>query len=235
VLRSCLVTSLGLFLATAIGCQSSPDYPVDRLAFEPTLVGVWQLDSDDRPEKCLRAVVAVRPVKVLHGRVNPIERMAPPPQGITESSAYAIRLENVDTTSHWREGQPTTLEFEAYLVRTTTSMLLTGQVTYEQVARGAPFPFALPLHLFAKIAIKGDRVTITPPRESFGYGVVWLPMLDVGGDAPSLEPAENPINHGWMASTSIDRVLGYYDKADGIAEFWQRDPLRFVRVAGESQ
>lgn len=235
MVRSCLVAFLGLFWAAASGCQSSPDYPVDRLVFEPTLVGVWQLDLEDRPKRRLRAVITARPVKVLHGRANPIQRMAPAPQGVTESSAYSIRLENVDTTGGWREGQPTTLEFEAYLVRSAKSMLLTGQITYEQLARGAPFPLALPLHLFAKIEIQGDRVIITPPREAYGYGVVWLPMLDVGGNAPSLEPAENPINHGWMASTSIDRVLGYYDKADEIPEFWQAEPLRFVRVVGEGQ
>lgn len=232
MLRSWLVALLGLFLVAAAGCQSSPDYPLDRLVFEPSLLGVWQLDLEDRPERCLRAVITVRPVKALHGRANPIERIAPPPEGVTETSAYSIRLENIDTTGSWRKGQPVTLEFDAYLVRTSKSTLLAGQVTGEQLARGAPFPFALPLHLFAKIQIKGDRVTVIPPREAYGYGVVWLPILDVGGDTRSLEPAEDSINHGWMASTSIDRVLGYYDRADEIPEFWQADPLRFVRVVG---
>lgn len=245
MLRAFLTVINTLIMTLVGGCQMSPNYPVERVVFDEGLLGTWKeagFEGDVDPDaEAMSIKVERRKIPVGNGRANPQETLGVDRSGWTTIDAYLVTLEGHSKVLKGGDGFPDPIQFEAYLIKVGDHRLLTGQVTMDQLAKGAPYPLAIPVHYFMRLDRKDEIATVIMPAEKYLYGLHWLPSFDPGVEDPKVlpvafpdPPAENQKPaRGFFATGSIDRALEYYDAAAKM-KYWTSDPKKYRRIAPES-
>lgn len=209
------------------GCNlMEPDYPAEKMVFDDTLVGSWELLSSkgERTPDAARFQVIEREVEVAQGRLNP--QLGPgdsPP-----ARAYTVTATKQDPKTKFR--------FHAYLVREGGGTFLGIQSDPKELEKVAPNFMVLPLHFVLKLERDGDRVLLRAPKAP---QVVWVPpalatgWLDAASDGKPSGPGPEGKQYDFVLTNSIERLLQVCRERAEKKELWDGEPGVLVRVNSE--
>ncbi len=212
------------FIAVTAACTSEPEYPVERLAFEPRLLGRWEAvappgeeDWDERMEM----VIEPRNIAVRDGRAGASGFFFYQPRETTTVYKIHICVES---------DEPTDLNLFAYPVQFDETLALGVQITADQLDLAGGAFFALPLHRFFPIRLDGDTLTIGAP-----VSVAWVPgagWLDGRSDQPTDPGAalRREEQGTLLLTSSIDRLLAEHDAAPGALRILDGESATFRRM-----
>jgi hypothetical protein len=226
------VVLLVLFALLLTACNTEPDYPVERLRFEPALIGKWEPisdDPDDHDGADHTLEIRAREVGVRDGRVASKSSST---HGFSETprrdctTAYRITFNEPDSSIE-------ALECDAYLVTIAGRDFLGLQVSANQLVKSGGPLFVLPIHRLYPVRLEGDTLTI-----AFAANIAWVPGVAWLEGDPSdprkpgewfLEDTDEP--RPLAITSTIDRLLAEYDAAPGADAFEFSDSATYKRAA----
>ena len=141
----CLLSIAAICGLSGCSISPSPEYPVHRLVFDESLVGVWAAAPVEGAEHQLRLEITAREVPLLGGRVDSSGlrlRGQPAPQ-VTSGYRLTWAPDNDDLR----------LEFDAFLFEAAGRRFLGMQVSEKQLADSGVLGLVAPLHHVVRVSV----------------------------------------------------------------------------------